>query len=81
MQSRLKNARKLIETGKIKRLSNKKTAKVFEIPGTQVKHRVTLGDAQNYCTCPWFSKYQGKRGICKHILAAQLFEDLMEKDP
>jgi predicted nucleic acid-binding Zn finger protein len=25
------------------------------------------------CTCPWFSKHQGQRGPCKHVLAARIF--------
>jgi uncharacterized Zn finger protein len=24
------------------------------------------------CTCPWYSKYQGTRGHCKHVLAARI---------
>jgi len=80
LQPRLKNARKLLESGKIKQLPNDNKARVFQIPGTAVNHRVKLSDNQNYCTCPWFSKYHGKRGVCKHILAAQLFEEeSMEK--
>jgi predicted nucleic acid-binding Zn finger protein len=24
------------------------------------------------CTCAWFARHHGKRGPCKHILAAEL---------
>jgi predicted nucleic acid-binding Zn finger protein len=25
-----------------------------------------------HCTCPWFARYAGRRGPCKHVLAVQL---------
>jgi hypothetical protein len=73
MQPRLKNARKLVEEGGIKRVAGQKSA--FQVPGTDVIHRVQLDESGDRCTCPWFSKYQGARGPCKHILAAQLVDD------
>ncbi|MFC8869784.1 SWIM zinc finger family protein [Streptomyces sp. NPDC057148] len=24
------------------------------------------------CTCPWWAKYRGGRGPCKHMLAARM---------
>ncbi|MDR1187609.1 MAG: SWIM zinc finger domain-containing protein [Bifidobacteriaceae bacterium] len=27
--------------------------------------------AQDRCTCPWWVKYHGTRGPCKHVLAAR----------
>lgn len=30
------------------------------------------GDARLSCTCLWWAKYQGGRGPCKHVLAAQI---------
>lgn len=80
LQPRLKNARKIIASGKIKRLSTDNKGKLYQVRGTSVNHRVTINMEQSTCTCPWFSKFQGKRGVCKHILAAQIFEEsLTEK--
>ena len=64
MQPRLANARKLVEGGLAKRIggSDPSTA-VFEVQGTGTVHRVRLAAEQQSCTCPWFSKYQGQRGV------------------
>jgi len=38
-------------------------------------HRVTFGladPAKDTCTCPWWARYQGTRGPCKHVLAARI---------
>lgn len=76
MQPRLKNARKLLDQGELRRLHNDSDNQVvYQIPGSGTHHRVVLGSDQDRCTCPWFSKYLGQRGPCKHILAAQLAED------
>jgi hypothetical protein len=77
LQPRLKNARKIIETGKIKQISIDNDSTTYQILGTSVNHRVNINNEQYTCTCPWFSKYHGKRGVCKHILAAQLYEELL----
>ncbi len=75
MHPRLKNARELVQSGKVKILRRDGDTIESEVAGTDVNHRVVLkaeqtGGAQ--CSCPWHSKYQGKRGPCKHVLAAQL---------
>lgn len=46
----------------------------LEVKGSAVMHVVTVYPRENAarCTCQWFSKYQGARGVCKHILAARL---------
>ncbi len=76
LQPRLKNARKLIDSGKVRLLSaDDGETSVYEVAGTGTNHRVQLQTAGDSCTCPWFSKYQGARGPCKHILAAQLARD------
>jgi hypothetical protein len=74
MQPRLGNARKLVEAGKVRRLGDPAAA-TFEVEGTGTVHRVRLAGEQPNCTCPWFSKYQGQRGPCKHVLAATLVLD------
>jgi hypothetical protein len=73
MQPRLGNARKLLAEGKVRRVGEGvPPASIFEVAGTGTVHRVRISDEQEACTCPWFSKYQGQRGPCKHILAASL---------
>ena len=72
LQPRLKQARKLVKTGEIQTTSDKEGKLVYVVPGTGTRHRVRLSDSDEVCTCPWFSKYQGARGPCKHILAVKL---------
>ena len=74
MQPRLKNARKLIAENKVrehKRIGEDRIELLVE--GSGVEHLVRLSPDQDRCTCPWFSKYQGERGPCKHVLAARLY--------
>ncbi len=70
LQPRLANARDLVD-----RVSLHPTAEGLsaQVPGSGVTHTVTLNP--NHCTCVWFSKHQGERGPCKHILATQLAAD------
>ena len=42
---------------------------------SQTVHQVRLPADHDRCSCPWFSKLQGERGPCKHILAARLLRD------
>jgi hypothetical protein len=77
MQPRLGNARKLIEAGQVKCLPDGAT---YEVQGTGTIHRVHLSADQQSCTCPWFSKYLGQRGPCKHILAASIVQEDAGKD-
>lgn len=72
MQPRLGNARKLIEAGRVRRVGGASDPAKFEVDGTGTVHLVTLSDDGDSCTCPWFSKYLGQRGACKHVLAATL---------
>ncbi|MDB5674054.1 MAG: hypothetical protein JWM65_1036 [Sphingomonas bacterium] len=79
MQPRLGNARKLVEGGLIRRLPDPdRVTATFEVQGTGTMHRVRIADDQQSCTCPWFSKYQGQRGPCKHILAASIVAEEAE---
>jgi hypothetical protein len=80
MQPRLGNARKLVDAGLIKRVSDSDPAAMtFEVQGTGTVHRVRLNEDQQSCTCPWHSKYLGQRGPCKHVLAASLVRDEMDE--
>ena len=70
LQPRLKAARVLVEEGGVKQLKPGE----YLVRGTEVFHHVRAS-GQEHCSCPWHSKYLGKRGPCKHILAAQLFDE------
>jgi len=72
MQPRLKNARKLVEAGGIQYLGQESGRERYGVPGTQTTHIVRLSGTGDDCTCPWFSRYQGQRGPCKHVLAARI---------
>lgn len=37
-----------------------------------LEYRVTFAPEHDRCTCPWWGKYAGTRGPCKHVLAARL---------
>ena len=72
LNPRLKNAKKLVENDDVEitvRQSNYVEAKV---KGTGVTHKVILDGDNQHCTCDWFTTYQGKRGICKHILGVKM---------
>ncbi len=72
MQPRLKGARKLVAENGVQAKGNG----VYLVRGTGTTHQVKLGTASPpSCTCPWFSKHQGNRGPCKHILAAQIVSE------
>ena len=74
MQPRLKGARKLLERGGLEVADRPGEEAVdLRVPGTGVMHYVRLRPDGDKCTCPWFSKHQGQRGPCKHILASRMF--------
>ena len=72
LNPRLKNAKKLIDNDDI--ILIKKSAHYIEanVKGTGVSHKVIIDGESQRCTCDWFTTYQGKRGICKHILAVKM---------
>jgi hypothetical protein len=74
LQPRLKGARKLLEENRVSVLKQLPDVQYdLEVGGTGVMHHVRLRADGDRCTCPWFSKNQGRRGPCKHILAARMF--------
>ena len=79
MQPRLGDARRLVEDGKVRSLGGGGVS-TFQVQGTGTVHRVRLSDERDACTCPWFSKHQGQRGPCKHILAASLAQQGEDRD-
>ncbi|MEN7551818.1 SWIM zinc finger family protein [Rapidithrix thailandica] len=72
LNPRLKNAEKLVETGKVALVSHDSTKTEARVEGSGVHHTVVLEGEKQRCTCTWFSKYQGERGVCKHILAVKM---------
>ena len=74
LQPRLKDARKLLERQGVFVLSDLGGgAYDLSVAGSGVQHHVRLRPDGDRCTCPWFSKNQGERGPCKHILVARMF--------
>lgn len=67
MNPRLADARKLLAEGRVHQ--DKDGARV---ESGDLEHRVTFGIDGDRCTCPWWGKYAGSRGPCKHVLAARL---------
>lgn len=71
LNPRIKNAEKLIEGGKVEILNSNKERTEARVEGTDVHHTVIIEEEKERCTCEWFSKYQGERGPCKHVLAVK----------
>lgn len=69
MNPRLRHARALLAAGAVA-LDGQLATVVVE----DRSHRVRLAaDGTGLgCTCPWWAKYAGSRGKCKHVLAAEL---------
>jgi hypothetical protein len=75
LNPRLKNARALLENADDVQLVGVGNGGRTEarVRGTEAWHTVLVGGTEPpRCTCQWFSANQGQRGVCKHILAAQL---------
>lgn len=72
LNPRLKNAKKLVEAAEVQLLKKDDTLLEANVKGTNVWHKVVIGPEGHRCTCEWFTTYQGKRGICKHILAVKM---------
>ncbi|MFS4472241.1 SWIM zinc finger family protein [Chryseobacterium sp. T20] len=71
LNPRIKNAEKLIEDGKVEILNSNKERTEARVKGTGIYHTVIIQEEKERCTCEWFSKYQGERGPCKHVLAVK----------
>lgn len=71
LNPRLKGVEKLLAENKVKITSQNDDQIEAQVEGSGVQHYVIVkGDTQK-CTCTWFSKNQGERGACKHILAVK----------
>lgn len=71
LNPRMKGADKLIEEGKVEIVSNTSQRIEARVEGSGVRHTVILDNHSMRCTCEWYSKYQGERGPCKHVLAVK----------
>lgn len=72
LNPRLKNAKKLIDNEDIQIITKRYNYIEANVKGTGVTHKVILDGENQHCTCDWFTTYQGKRGICKHILGVKM---------
>ncbi|MCA9796457.1 MAG: SWIM zinc finger family protein [Candidatus Eremiobacteraeota bacterium] len=71
LEPRLLRARRLVAEGAVVRQGEAD----FSVVGKTATHFVRLRVEGDRCTCPWFSRHQGQRGPCAHILGAQLSQD------
>ncbi|BFM41585.1 SWIM zinc finger domain-containing protein [Flavobacterium sp. CFS9] len=72
LNPRLKNAKKLIDKEEVEITERRADYIEAKVKGSSVVHKVIIDTASQKCTCDWFTAYQGKRGICKHILAVKM---------
>ncbi|WP_264524735.1 SWIM zinc finger family protein [Flavobacterium sp. N502536] len=72
LNPRLKNAKKLIDNEDIEIIERRADYIEARVKGSGVLHKVIMDRHSQKCTCDWFTAYQGKRGICKHILAVKM---------
>ena len=72
LNPRLKNAKKLVDNEEIEILERRADYVEAKVKGSGVVHKVIIEPNAQKCTCDWFTSYQGKRGICKHILAVKM---------
>jgi len=68
----LKNAKKLLANEDIEITERRADYIEAKVKGSGVVHKVIIDHASQRCTCDWFTAYQGKRGICKHILGVKM---------
>lgn len=71
LNPRMKRAEKLIEEGKVEIISQTSNRIEARVEGSGVRHTVILDEKHERCTCEWYSKHQGERGPCKHVLAVK----------
>jgi SWIM zinc finger len=69
MHPRLAGGRELISAGSVILAADGAGAVVRSGGG---EHRVTFTRPRDTCTCPWWGKYRGTRGPCRHVLAARM---------
>ncbi len=70
LHPRLADAHRLVAAGAV----TPAAADVVQVVSAGTRYDVRLGatTADDRCTCPWYAKYRGTRGPCKHVLAARI---------
>ena len=69
MHPRLADAQKLAASGAVTSTEQG----VYDVRSGDITYRVRLtANGEERCTCPWFAKYRGTRGPCKHALAVRI---------
>ena len=71
LNPRLKSALKLLEEDKVEIIKQEGDYVEARVEGSGVHHTVILDQQGARCTCTWYSRHQGERGPCKHILATK----------
>ncbi len=72
LNPRLKGALQLIENQKVRlQLLTEDHIKANVEGSSGEQYYVLITEDQAKCTCPWYTKNQGERGPCKHILATK----------
>lgn len=71
LNPRLTDAEKLLEENKVEIMLQTDNRVEAKVQGSGVNHFIVLEGDSEKCTCTWFSKHQGERGLCKHILAVR----------
>lgn len=73
LHPRLADAQKLVAGGNVHADGDGQ----FGVESGGQRYRVVLGPepGDDRCTCPWYAKYRGTRGPCKHTLAVRIFSD------
>ncbi len=73
LHPRLKSARGLYAGHSVALVSTQADADVFHVTSGENLYQVRKTPTETRCTCRWYARYQGARGVCKHVLAVQLF--------
>ena len=79
LHPRLADAHKLVEQAAVtaqgaNRFTVQSGSQCYEVQQIAATEQA----AQYRCNCPWFIKYEGLRGPCKHVLAVRLFLDPLQ---
>ncbi len=75
LNPRLKNAKKLLESSSVEIVKSSENYIEARVAGSGVHHTVIIQNDQSRCTCDWFTNHQGKRGVCKHVLAVKMLNN------
>lgn len=79
-QPRLKSAKRLAKSGGVRIMRREGKLVEAYAPGENGEHFVYFNGAKEKCTCPWFVRYGGERGPCRHVLAVRMKLDELDGD-